>query len=89
MIVINHSCSGICNCSSVMSLFLLETSVSTAYILLTAVYHSQSGPISVSDLSWTTPLVNAFLAAGQFLGYPVTDLNGHQQTGMLHDIILE
>jgi len=54
-----------------------------------AVYHSQSGPIPVNDLSWATPLVNAFLAAGQVLGYPVTDLNGQQQTGMLHDVILE
>jgi len=56
---------------------------------LTAVYHSQSGPVSVSDLSWTTPLVNAFLAAGQVLGYPIRDLNGPQQTGMLSGVILE
>jgi choline dehydrogenase len=56
---------------------------------LTAVYHGQNGPIAVSDLSWTTPLVNAFLAAGQVLGYPVRDLNGHQQTGMFNSIIKE
>ncbi|GFG36677.1 hypothetical protein Cfor_09408 [Coptotermes formosanus] len=47
------------------------------------VYHSESGPVSVSDLSWTTPLVNAFLAAGQVLGYPIRDLNGRQQTGFM------
>ncbi|XP_021933322.1 glucose dehydrogenase [FAD, quinone]-like isoform X2 [Zootermopsis nevadensis] len=47
------------------------------------VYHSQSGPIFVNGLSWTTPLVNAFLAAGRILGYSVTDLNGHQQTGFM------
>lgn len=46
-------------------------------------YHSHSGPVAVSDLSWTTPLVNAFLAAGQILGYSVRDLNGHQQTGFM------
>lgn len=47
------------------------------------VYHSESGPMSVSDLSWTTPLLNAFLAAGQVLGYPIRDLNGRQQTGFM------
>jgi hypothetical protein len=34
-------------------------------------------------------LANAFLAAGQVLGYPIADLNGRQQIGMLSDIILE
>jgi hypothetical protein len=58
-------------------------------VFLTAVYHSQSGPVAVSDLSFTTPLVNAFLAAGQILGYSVRDLNGHQQTGLLCNIIKE
>jgi hypothetical protein len=57
-------------------------------VFFTAVYHGQSGPIAVSDLSWTTPLVNAFLTAGQFLGYPVRDLNGHQQTGMFYSIAI-
>lgn len=89
MIPISYSFSDISNCSPVLSLFLLEISVSTVCTFLTAVYHSHSGPITVSDLSWTTPLVDAFLAAGQILGYPVTDLNGHQQTGILDDIILE
>jgi hypothetical protein len=58
-------------------------------LFLTAAYHGQSGSIAVSDLSWTTPLVNAFLAAGQVLGYPVRDLNGHEQTGMFDSITKE
>jgi hypothetical protein len=59
------------------------------FFFLTAVFHGQSGPVAVSDLSWTTPLVNAFLAAGQILGYSVRDLNGHQQTGLLCNITKE
>jgi Choline dehydrogenase and related flavoproteins len=75
--------------SSKLLSFTYQHIIINAHIYLTAVYHSQSGPVSVSDLSWTTPLVNAFLAAGQVLGYPIRDLNGRQQTGMLSDIILE
>ncbi|XP_069691351.1 glucose dehydrogenase [FAD, quinone]-like isoform X1 [Periplaneta americana] len=47
------------------------------------VYHSRTGHIPLNDLRWTTPLVNAFLAAGEALGYRVTDLNGRHQTGFM------
>ncbi|PSN32223.1 Glucose dehydrogenase [FAD, quinone] [Blattella germanica] len=46
-------------------------------------YDSTTGPVTISNLEWTTPLVSAFLAAGEELGYAVRDLNGPKHTGFM------
>lgn len=45
-------------------------------------YHGNGGPISVEPARHSTWLLEAFLAAGDFLGYPRRDPNGPEgQTG--------
>ncbi|KAF4519205.1 hypothetical protein B566_EDAN013499 [Ephemera danica] len=46
-------------------------------------YHGSHGPLTVSDVSWTSPLAPAFLTAGQELGYDLGDLNGQQTSGFM------
>ena len=43
--------------------------------------HGTRGPMTVSDLSFTTPLADAFLEAGRRAGFPVKDLNNGNATG--------
>lgn len=46
-------------------------------------YHGQSGELSVSDLRYDNPVVNAFSAAASQLGIPINDdFNGEQQEGV-------
>lgn len=42
-----------------------------------------TGPLTVEKAPWTTPLSDAFLRAGQELGYPVLDINAASQTGFM------
>lgn len=44
-------------------------------------HHGTRGPLPVSDLRYTTPLAQSFLAAGQQAGFPVRDLNAGNATG--------
>jgi choline dehydrogenase-like flavoprotein len=44
-------------------------------------YRGHSGPLAVSDIRDPHPLVEAFVAAGEDLGYERTDLNGKQPYG--------
>ncbi|XP_014247172.1 glucose dehydrogenase [FAD, quinone] [Cimex lectularius] len=46
-------------------------------------YHSRGGFLTVQEAPWRTPLVLAFLQAGEELGYPNRDINGAQQTGFM------
>lgn len=44
-------------------------------------YRGDSGPLAVSDIKDLHPLAEAFVAAGEDLGYERTDLNGEQPYG--------
>ncbi|CAB0000697.1 unnamed protein product, partial [Nesidiocoris tenuis] len=46
-------------------------------------YHSRGGYLTVQESPWRTPLVLAFLQAGEELGYPNRDINGRHQTGFM------
>ncbi|XP_050699047.1 glucose dehydrogenase [FAD, quinone]-like isoform X1 [Eriocheir sinensis] len=46
-------------------------------------YHGVTGPLTVEKAPWTTPLSDAFLRAGQELGYPVLDVNAASQSGFM------
>ena len=43
-------------------------------------YHGRNGPLKFCDLK-KTPLIDAFLEAGQELGHPIIDINGKEQLG--------
>ncbi|OQR69219.1 glucose dehydrogenase-like, partial [Tropilaelaps mercedesae] len=43
-------------------------------------YHVVGGPLTVERAPFSTPLGEAFVAAGEALGYPRGDYNGHLQT---------
>ncbi len=46
-------------------------------------FHGGDGPLQVSDLPDVTPIVRAFLAAGQEVGLPLNpDFNGAEQEGI-------
>ena len=46
-------------------------------------FHGTGGPLSVSDLKFTSPLSSTFLAAAKEVGYtPNADFNGAQQEGV-------
>ena len=44
-------------------------------------YHSSGGPLPIGDLKFRTPLSDAFLHAGHYMGYPVRDINAGNATG--------
>ncbi|RXG59424.1 Glucose dehydrogenase [FAD, quinone] [Armadillidium vulgare] len=44
-------------------------------------FHSTGGELTVSDISWKTPLADPFVAAGSELGYPEGDFNAENQAG--------
>ncbi|XP_033205574.2 glucose dehydrogenase [FAD, quinone]-like isoform X1 [Bombus vancouverensis nearcticus] len=44
-------------------------------------YHSTGGYLTVEESKWHTPLADAFLRAGQEMGYENRDINGERQTG--------
>ncbi|KAF6217158.1 hypothetical protein GE061_001512 [Apolygus lucorum] len=46
-------------------------------------YHSRGGYLTVQEAPWRTPLVLAFIQAGEELGYPNRDINGRHQTGFM------
>lgn len=46
-------------------------------------YHKTGGYLTVQESPWRTPLVIAFLKAGQELGYQNRDINGEDQTGFM------
>lgn len=46
-------------------------------------YHNSGGYLTVQESPWRTPLVVAFVDAARQQGYPVRDINGHQQTGFM------
>lgn len=52
-------------------------------ITLSTKYHSDKGNLMVSESTFQTLLADAFIEAGQDLGYAETDLNGHDQTGFM------
>ncbi|KAL7643301.1 UNVERIFIED_CONTAM: hypothetical protein RMT77_006593 [Armadillidium vulgare] len=47
-------------------------------------YHSTNGELTVSDISFKTPLADIFVRAGQELGYRVGDYNAENQTAFAH-----
>jgi len=46
-------------------------------------YHSAGGYLTVSEAPYKTPLAEAFISAGQEMGYRVHDINGQHQTGFM------
>lgn len=44
-------------------------------------FHGRGGYLSVEELRYYSPITDAFLEAGQELGYPIRDVNGYNQTG--------
>ncbi|KAI5696258.1 hypothetical protein M8J76_010557 [Diaphorina citri] len=46
-------------------------------------YHGKGGYLTVQEAPWRTPLVLAFVEAGQELGYENRDINGEKQTGFM------
>uniref|UniRef100_A0A1A9VSG2 Glucose-methanol-choline oxidoreductase N-terminal domain-containing protein n=1 Tax=Glossina austeni TaxID=7395 RepID=A0A1A9VSG2_GLOAU len=46
-------------------------------------YHSTGGYLTVQESPWHSPLVAAFVEAGNELGYENRDINGQQQTGFM------
>ncbi|XP_060857130.1 glucose dehydrogenase [FAD, quinone]-like [Metopolophium dirhodum] len=46
-------------------------------------YHSAGGYLTVSEAPASTPLAEAFMAAGQEMGYDVHDINGQRQMGFM------
>ncbi|XP_022196658.2 glucose dehydrogenase [FAD, quinone] [Nilaparvata lugens] len=51
------------------------------YLARNTRYHGTGGYLTVMDAPWMTPLGVAFLQAGEEMGYPITDVNGENQTG--------
>ncbi|KAK7080099.1 hypothetical protein SK128_020554 [Halocaridina rubra] len=47
----------------------------------TASYHGFGGPLSVDDQRWKTPVADAFLQAGQQMGFPIIDPSGPESIG--------
>ena len=46
-------------------------------------FHGQEGPLTVSDVPFHTTLADAFLSAGEELGYKNRDVNGESQNGFM------
>eukprot|EP00102_Acyrthosiphon_pisum_P027932 XP_016665142.1 PREDICTED: glucose dehydrogenase [FAD, quinone]-like [Acyrthosiphon pisum] len=46
-------------------------------------YHSAGGYLTVSEAPYKTPLAEAFISAGQEMGYGIHDLNGQHQNGFM------
>ncbi|CAL7944276.1 unnamed protein product [Xylocopa violacea] len=44
-------------------------------------YHGTDGPMTIEHANYRSPLLGAFLEAGQELGYPLVDYNGEKQIG--------
>ncbi|KAM7349693.1 uncharacterized protein ACRADG_008539 [Cochliomyia hominivorax] len=49
---------------------------------LNALYHNQSGPLSVEYLQYRTAIVHAFIEGAQQAGHQYTDYNGESQVGV-------
>ncbi|XP_014290349.1 glucose dehydrogenase [FAD, quinone] isoform X2 [Halyomorpha halys] len=46
-------------------------------------YHSTGGYQTVSNVNYQTPLLNAYLAGGEEIGFQVRDINAQKQTGFM------
>jgi len=46
-------------------------------------YHSTGGYLTVSEAPYKTPLTDAFIEAGEEMGYDIRDINGERQTGFM------
>ncbi|XP_033349828.1 glucose dehydrogenase [FAD, quinone]-like isoform X2 [Bombus vosnesenskii] len=46
-------------------------------------YHSTGGYLTVQESPWHTPLADAFIRAGQEMGYENRDINGERHTGFM------
>ncbi|XP_043597272.1 glucose dehydrogenase [FAD, quinone]-like isoform X1 [Bombus pyrosoma] len=46
-------------------------------------YHSTGGYLTVQESPWHTPLADAFVRAGQEMGYENRDINGERHTGFM------
>lgn len=68
--------------ASVLEYFKKSEDNQNPYLARTA-YHATSGPLTVQEAPWHTPLVEAFVQAGQEMGYENRDVNGEHQTGFM------
>lgn len=51
--------------------------------LAKSVYHGKGGFLTVQESPWHTPIVAAFVEAGNEIGYQNRDINGAMQTGFM------
>ncbi|GAB6027860.1 hypothetical protein CHUAL_002078 [Chamberlinius hualienensis] len=66
----------------VLPYFLKSENNTSPRMLQDVVHHGRNGPLYVSDVPYKSPLVNAFLEAGQLHGFPTRDYNGQFQIGV-------
>lgn len=50
-------------------------------LYISAIYHGTGGPLVVQTPRLKSPVMRAFLKAGEYLGYDIVDPNGSQTTG--------
>ncbi|XP_023228520.1 glucose dehydrogenase [FAD, quinone]-like [Centruroides sculpturatus] len=66
--------------------YFLKSEDNTDIRILNNGFHSTGGPQTVSSPRYATPLRNAFLEAGQLLGYPISDYTDAIQTGFYYPL---
>ncbi|XP_023228519.1 glucose dehydrogenase [FAD, quinone]-like [Centruroides sculpturatus] len=64
--------------------YFLKSEDNTDIHMSNSGFHNVGGPQTVSSPRYATPLRNAFLKTGEFLGYPVSDANDDIQTGFTY-----
>lgn len=70
------------NYENVLKYFIKSEDNRNPYLAKTP-YHGTGGLLTVQESPWRTPLVVAFVQAGQELGYPNRDINGADQYGFM------
>lgn len=70
------------NYDNVLKYFIKSEDNRNPYLAKTP-YHGTGGLLTVQESPWRTPLVVAFVQAGQELGYPNRDINGADQYGFM------
>ncbi|KAF7263763.1 hypothetical protein GWI33_001199, partial [Rhynchophorus ferrugineus] len=70
------------NYSEALKYFIKSEDNRNPYLARTP-YHGTGGLLTVQEAPWKSPLVVAFIEAGQELGYPIRDINGADQAGFM------
>ncbi|XP_067634954.1 glucose dehydrogenase [FAD, quinone]-like [Eurosta solidaginis] len=62
--------------------YFLKSEGANLVDLENSVYHNRSGPLSVEDTRFRTPVVDAYVEGAQQAGHAYTDYNGESQMGV-------